>query len=427
MKKKIVLTILLFYIFFLSILLFCAPYKIEIYGNSYLSNVTNIYLSKTDNLEEDLEDKFAKFKKLKEVNFGDNYISLEAKEELINRYPNINFYITSMVDINGLKVKDNVNRMDLNNVKINNNLIDDLKKLPNLKEIDFKDNKIDKKLQLSLIENYPNINFIWNVEVLDTVVKSDIESLDLDGKKVTDLDDFISSLKLLKNLKKLNMGTSNLSNEELGNLREILPNIRIDWTIYFGKWHINTDDVAFSVLISNFPYTRLTSEDLSFLKYCTELQALDLGHQKITDISVIADNLPNLRVLILADNKITDITPLSKLKHLHYLELFINKITDISPLKDNKELVDLNLCYNYIKDYSSLLNLPKLERLWLVGTSINEKDYNNLKEKYPNSVIVKYGKGSTGNGWRSHSRYHKMIDMFHKRNYISEEFTKYDD
>ncbi|MBQ4224266.1 MAG: leucine-rich repeat domain-containing protein, partial [Prevotella sp.] len=44
-------------------------------------------------------------------------------------------------------------------------------------------------------------------------------------------------------------------------------------------------------------------------RYCTKLKGLDLGHNAITDISFI-ENMPHLRVLILADNDLTDISPL---------------------------------------------------------------------------------------------------------------------
>ena len=36
------------------------------------------------------------------------------------------------------------------------------------------------------------------------------------------------------------------------------------------------------------------------------------------------------------------------------------------------------------------------------------------------------GSGSTNSGWRTHDRYYAMINMFYKKNYISELFTKYD-
>ena len=163
------------------------------------------------------------------------------------------------------------------------------------------------------------------------------------------------------------------------------------------------------------------------LKYCTDLRALDIGHQAVTDISVIGDYLPELRILILADNRISDLTPLSKLKHLHYLEFFVNRVSDLSPLAECRELVDLNISYNYrISDITPLLDLPLLERLWLESCPISDEKVDILRERYPNSKIIKYGKGSVDQGWRSHPRYRAMIEMYHKKNFISELFSRYD-
>jgi Leucine-rich repeat (LRR) protein len=171
----------------------------------------------------------------------------------------------------------------------------------------------------------------------------------------------------------------------------------------------------------------MTSKDIEVLKYCTKLQALDLGHQAITDISVIGEYLKDLRILILADNRISDITPIKELKHLHYLELFINPISDITPLNDLKGLVDVNFCYCWnINDYSTLKNLPNLERVWLVGTRINGKVVNELRSVHPNAQIVNTGAGSTNSGWRTHERYYEMIKMYRNPYYLSKSFTKYD-
>ena len=57
-----------------------------------------------------------------------------------------------------------------------------------------------------------------------------------------------------------------------------------------------------------------------------------------------------MKVLILAANNITDITPLAKLENLEYLELFLNHISDLTPLEGLTHLRDLNLCYNSITD-----------------------------------------------------------------------------
>ena len=73
-----------------------------------------------------------------------------------------------------------------------------------------------------------------------------------------------------------------------------------------------------------------------------------------------------------------------------------------------------------------MLDLPLLERLWLESCPISDEKVDILRERYPNSKIIKYGKGSVDQGWRSHPRYRAMIEMYHKKNFISELFSRYD-
>ncbi len=333
------------------------------------------------------------------------------------------------VNMLGKIYSEDASELDLSDVKIDDSIVSELFKFPKLKKVDFKNKKLSPNLQYKLEKVYPYIKFNWKVSILDKLVDSNIEKLDLSKCTIDDIDAFKSSLLVLHKLKYLDLSDCNLSNEKLAELRKEFPNIKVVWKIYFSAWSLKTDAVSFSVLVSNFRYTYLNSNTIEVFKYCTDLQALDLGHQKITDISVIGNHLKNLRVLILADNNISDITPLKKLKHLHYLELFMNRITDISPLASCKELVDLNLSFiPTLHDYSTLLNndFPLLERLWLAGGYVPSNMFNSLYKKYSKAKVSRLGPGSTGNGWRSHPRYFAMIDMFHKRDYISELFTKYD-
>lgn len=347
-------------------------------------------------------------------------------QKLLQMHPNINFKGRIYYNLYGKKVYDEETFVNLSDVKIDEDLANKLLIMPNIKEVDLHNQNLTNDEKVALKEAVPNVVFKWTVDLLGENVDSSIESLDLSNKKIPDIEAFKKSITLLPNLKKIDLSYSNLSNEELGNLRTLFPNIRIDWVVFLGKWSLRTDSVAFSVLITKYDYRRMTSEDIQVLKYCTELQALDLGHQAIEDISVIGDYLPNLRVLILADNKIKDISPLAKLKHLHYLELFMNDITDATPLAECKEMVDLNISFNYrFSNIDGILNYPLLERLWLISDRISADSYNKIRETYPNVKLITTGKGSTNSGWRTHERYFAMIDMY-RNNYISELFTKFD-
>ena len=108
----------------------------------------------------------------------------------------------------------------------------------------------------------------------------------------------------------------------------------------------------------------------------------------------------------------------------------MNNIRDISPLTSCKELVDLNLSFiPTLYDFSPLYepsNFPMLERLWVAGSHLSTANFNLLRAKYPKATVCRTGPGSTAAGWRSHERYFAMINMYYKRNYMSELFSKYD-
>ena len=323
---------------------------------------------------------------------------------------------------------DNSKEIDFTDCDIDNKLIKYIELFPKLETVNLIGKELDLKFQEYLVNKFPHIKFKWSITIADESFASDITSLDLSNKKIEDKKELYSALKLFKELKNLDMSYTNLSNEDLDQLRKDFPALNINWVLKLGhNWTLRTDDVAFSVLIKKNPYLPLKTKDLEIFKYCTKLQALDLGHQHIEDITAIGEYLPELRILILSDNRIKDITPLKNLKHLHYVELFMNDITDVSPLSELEQLVDVNISFNpRFSNIKPLLNLPMLERLWLVGNKISDSDYRLIKETYPNVKLVNWGGGSTDSGWRTHDRYYAMIDMFNKRNYMSEEFSKYD-
>ena len=354
------------------------------------------------------------------------FVLYEDQQKFKQAFPNADFKGTVYYNVYGKIVYENDIAVDLSDVKIDDNLAEHLALLTNIEIVNLYNQNLTTDQKVSLQQAFPNIEFQWKVSITGDEVDYNIETLDLSKKQIPNLDDFKKELSLLKNLKKLDMSNTNLSNEELGALREQFPNVRIDWVVHLSKWSVRTDAVAFSVLVTQYDYRRMTTEDIQVLKYCTELQALDLGHQAIKDITVLGDYLPNLRVLILADNKIQDISPLAKMKHLHYLELFMNDITDATPLAECKELVDLNISFNYrFSDINGILELPLLERLWLVSDRIPAESYELIRQTYPNVKLVTTGSGSTESGWRSHERYFAMIDMYRK-NYISDVFLKYE-
>ena len=159
---------------------------------------------------------------------------------------------------------------------------------------------------------------------------------------------------------------------------------------------------------------------VAVLQYATELKALDLGHNWIFDIDWI-EPLKDLRVLILSDNRITDISPLAD-KPLEYLEMFNNKVKDISCLAGKETLIDLNLCNTHVSDLSIVASMPNLQRVWMGDIDELTKDAVNAYLAEKGDTLDSYNfttKYPTEGGWRTHPRYEIIKAMFFSGEYIS--------
>ncbi len=252
---------------------------------------------------------------------------------------------------------------------------------------------------------------------------ADVEYINMDKVRVTDMDAFVAFLRKLPNVKKVDMFNTNIYTKDIDRLAEAFPDIEFGWTMRIGDHWVRTDATAFSTLHNN-RSTMHSEKQFKYLKYCKNLVALDIGHNAVRDLSFLYD-LPNLKVLILACNiELKDITPVGSLTQLEYLELFKNDINDISCLANCTNLIDLNICFNRIKDWTPLHGLDKLERLWLFNSNnwsdqypVDKEVVKALKENLPNCHVDSTSYSTLG-GWREHDRYYVIFHMFKYGEYI---------
>jgi hypothetical protein len=187
--------------------------------------------------------------------------------------------------------------------------------------------------------------------------------------------------------------------------------------VYFSVYSLRTDATFFcaSDLPSNgYVAIKMTDEQLEPLKYCTDLEALDLGHMRYTDLSFL-ENMPKLRYLVLVEARFSDISPIGTLKELEYLEIFMNTFEDLSPLLNCTKLKHLNIGYTKGFDPEVLKQMTWLERLWFPGNTMNKEQIQSIKEALPNTQTYLPGgdpQGSTGGGWREHESYYEMRNIF---------------
>ena len=120
--------------------------------------------------------------------------------------------------------------------------------------------------------------------------------------------------------------------------------------------------------------------DISGIKLFKNLRQLNIGYNKITDISVLKD-LINLTELYMYNNQIKDISVLKNLTKLNILNIGFNKIKDISVLSNLIKLKKLYLNNNKIKDISVIKDLKDLEIL-----NIDNLELESDQIQYINSI-----------------------------------------
>lgn len=264
---------------------------------------------------------------------------------------------------------------------------------------------------------FPDTVFIREVTLFGQTFSSDIKELDISGTPVT-AEELMVALKQLPYLEKLVMCDCGPDNAAMDTLLAAYPNVKFVWNIQLGPHTLRTDAIGFSCKNPSKHYTsesspkyieqvksciRLNEGDIEALKYCTDLVALDLGHNYLTnkDLAVIA-GLTHLKVLILADNKITDISALSSLKKLEYIELFMNNIKDISPICDIETLTDVNVCNTGLKNITPLKKLTNCKRLWYAMNPCSRSDMKAVSDALtPGGCECNYSvKNETDGGWR---------------------------
>lgn len=297
-------------------------------------------------------------------------------------------------------------------------------------EVDLTGVNLSLETRKQLVKEYPDIHFRWTLDVFGITVSSEDTVLDLANKKVdcTKLCDYLDCLPKLEQVLMYRQSTT-LAEREM--LFYGYPDIFFGWrlTMEKGKYAIRTEETAFSTLKSGAP--PLWNENyVTWVQFCPNLKALDLGHNAIKDLSFLGKG-PKLKLLIMACNRIEDLSPLAYQTDLEYLELFSNNISDISVLANLKELKDVNLCYNNITDLSPLYELPNLERIWLSSNpGITQEQKDELRAHFPDAEIVYASHGATGRilnekgykipdtGWRQHKRFPVVWTIFNKRMYL---------
>ena len=131
-----------------------------------------------------------------------------------------------------------------------------------------------------------------------------------------------------------------------------------------------------------------TIKSLEPLRYLTKVKVLVLDENEISDITPVYD-LPNLQHLNLIGNEISNVEGIDKLQTLEELYIGFNLLKDVTPLSNLTNLRCLGLRGNSrVSDISSLSKLTNLVSINLSGTSVTKEDADRLFGLLPGCKVI---------------------------------------
>lgn len=333
--------------------------------------------------------------------------NLDILMTLREMYPDVK--VIYRVPIGGREVVSSTTNLMVDDPNVEE-LTQMLRYLPDLEKVVLNGDISDNDAVLELQNTYPQIRFLWNVEVLGRQFPNTSREIDLSGIQLDSVQPVEDALQYFPELEKVILCDCGLSSEVLDAFWKRNPEVRIVWSVKIRFFTVRTDITT--LMPYQYGCAELSNDDVESLKYLVDLVCIDIGHLGLTDLSFL-NYTPNVEYLIIADSGVRDISPLANLKKLKYLEMFLNNVTDISALAECTQLRDLNMCYNYVSDITPLLELEHLEHLWLKGNYVSWESRQILEETFPDAKIVIYSQNisSTGDGWRTIPGYYEQRDL----------------
>lgn len=283
--------------------------------------------------------------------------------------------------------------------------------LPRVQRVDLRATGITHEEAVMLADAFPKIRFLWNAEFGGVTFPTDSQVIDLSGIAMEDTSQVEALIPYLPELKKVIMCDCGIPSQQMADLNDRYPDIRFVWRVKLGPLSARTDDTWFAPITHR---QLIGGHDADELKYCTDMECIDLGHCWISDCEW-ARGMKSLKYLVLADTYVRDLSPLSELKNLQYLELFVTPVKDYTPLLGCTGLEDLNLGYTY-GDPTPISRMPWLKNLWWGGihyvSPVNgQNPADLLRRSLPDTHLVFYAGSSTGLGWRNLKHYYEMRDI----------------
>ena len=372
------------------------------------SNTEELDLSQLTNADTDaMRDALSYLHNIRALNFGEvggERFSLENMKNIQLDVPNARLHFSAVID--GQVFDGDAQSLDLRDARPENvqELSAMLACMPNLQVVELgseETGKIPWDGIATMKRDCKNVQFRYSFTLYGRQMDLDAEKLDYRGIRITDNGDALyKALSCMNHCTYVDMDSTGVSYESLEQMRELFPQTKIVWRVWFGDNYSVRTDVE--KILASKPSVGGMIYDASVLKYCTDIKYLDLGHNDdLADLSFVS-SMPNLEVLIIAMTAITDISPLRNCPKLEYVELNSTNIADLSPLENCTGLHHLNIAgCPKIKDITPLYGLTELERLWIGrDTPVPAEQAQRMKELVPGCKVNTTTDDPHGDAWR---------------------------
>ncbi len=337
----------------------------------------------------------------------------DALQALAAQYPDL--ALTYTVSIGGNSIPHTEGILTITDPDFAELLLQ-IPRLPNLETVTLEGTLPSSEELAALKSKFPHITFIWNFTVCGVETNSLAEFLDLSGIKMGSFSELEEALPNFYQLSKVDMVGCGFSNEEMDALNKRNPGTQFVWEVTIGGKLFRTDIRFFMPYKHNIK----SRTNLDNLRYCKDIEVIDIGHRSISNISFIED-LPKLRCLLVLDCPIRDIYSISACTSLEFLEIAQTPIPEYWLFTNLTNLKDLNIsCTPYndkiwmasgLNDLTMLYQFTWLDRFWSARNNIRKDQYDSIHETLPDTWVMIGISESTGFGWRYSPRYFEHRDI----------------
>ncbi len=285
-------------------------------------------------------------------------------------------------------------------------LAEKLPYLPQVTTVFLQDPVPNAQALLALPEQFPGISFSWQSELSGITVTQAATEVDLTDIPLESTEALKEVLACYPSVETLILSGCGLDNETLAAFREeVRDQYKVVWTVEIGPAMVRTDVTYLIPIKYDMPH--LQDDQVYNLRYCEEMQCIDLGHHGVSHCDWAAF-MPNLKYLILADTRLRDISGLQNCKNLVFLEIFLTPVKDLTPLEGCTALEDLNLSFAWYADPTPVSRMPWLKRLWWAECPWSEAEF---RQYLPDTEFSFVRRSSTGGTWRQGQNYYDMRDF----------------